>query len=338
MTRPCPICLSPSRILVFSMSYLIPDGWTLPDQIDWYTCGKCQMIYGDGSFTQSDLDTYYRERYGYGINSPANIQRLKSDAAMIATALGSENTNACIVDFGGAGDDGKSVLVEELLWRGFAGAVCVGVGDALPAECDVIYASHVIEHVYDLPETMRTISAALKPDGLLIIDVPDATGLLQQWKMPILDFNTKHVNHFTLRTLLELGHRHGFESVKVRPYELENAPAYQVYFKRLGVAYESAWHITANIGRRIEKLREIHEPVNVWGLGDITWHILSQVDLDVLDYIDNDPAYRQATYSGKPVQERPVNSAPIVILAQGQRGRLIANIRAAGVTNQIIEV
>jgi SAM-dependent methyltransferase len=333
--RKCPVCEYPERDLIFPMTYRIPDGWSLPNQIDWYTCGKCSMIYGDGSFTQSDLDTYYRERYGYGINNPSNIQRLKSDAAMIAEATA--NKNACVVDFGGAGDDGKSVLVEELLWHGFAGAVCIGVGDALPDNCDVIYASHVIEHIYDLPETMQTISAALKPDGLLIIDVPDATGLLQQWKMPILDFNTKHVNHFALRTLLELGHYHGFESVKVRPYELENAPAYQVHFKRLDVAYLSAWHITTNISKRIEALKQIHEPVNVWGLGDITWHILSQVDLDVIEFIDNDPAYRQATYNGKPVQEAPTNDSPIVILAQGQRGRLIENIKKI-CSNPIIEI
>jgi SAM-dependent methyltransferase len=334
--RNCPVCLSPSRTLVFSMPYLIPDGWSLPDRIDWHTCDACGMIYGDGNFNQTDLDQYYVKHYGYGVNSPTNIQRLKSDAAMIAEATA--NKNACIVDFGGAGDDGKSVLVEELLWLGYPGAVCIGVGDALPDNCDVIYASHVIEHVYDLPETMQTISAALKPDGLLIIDVPDATGLLQQWKMPILDFNTKHVNHFTLRTLLELGHHHGFESVKVKPYELENAPAFQVHFRRLDVAYLSAWHITTNIGRRIEKLKQIHEPVNVWGLGDITWHILSQVELDVLDYIDNDPAFRGQTYNGKPVQERPGNDAPIVIMSQGQRGRLIENIRKAGITNPIIEI
>jgi SAM-dependent methyltransferase len=339
--RNCPVCEYPERDLIFPMTYRVPDGWTVPNQIDWYTCGRCGTIYGDGAFNQSDLDTYYRERYGYGINSPANIQRLKSDAAMISRECYKGET---VVDFGGAGDDGKSVLVEFCNQIADAypethkiNAVCIGVGDALPAECDVIYASHVIEHVYDLPETMQIISAALKPDGLLIIDVPDATGLLQQWKMPILDFNTKHVNHFTLRTLLELGHHHGFELVHLKPYELEGAPAYQVHFKRLDVAYLSAWHITTNIGRRIERLKQIHEPVNVWGLGDITWHILSQVELDVLDYIDNDPAYRQATYSGKPVQERPTNDSPIVILAQGQRGRLIVNIKKI-CSNPIVEI
>ena len=336
MTRPCPVCNHPDRTEVFRMSYLIPEGWTLPSEIIWYTCDNCQMIYGDGEFSQSDLDIYYREKYGYGINNPMNIERLKLDALAISTLM-SFNRNAVIADFGGAGDDGKSVLVDSLRDHEYVNAVCVNVGDALPNSCDVIYASHVIEHIYNLDETMQRLTSALTHDGTLIIDVPDATGLLQRWKMPILDFNTKHINHFTLRHLLELGKRYGFEAVKVKPYELENAPAYQVHFKRLDVAKESRRHIQGEIVERVKKLRDIKEPVNIWGLGDITWHLLSLVNLDVLDYIDNDPAYRGQIYNGKPVQERPTNDAPIVIMSQGQRGRLIENIRKAGVTNPIIE-
>jgi hypothetical protein len=336
--RACPVCLSPSRTEVFSMSYLVPTGWTVPSRIDWMTCDKCGMIYGDGDFNQADLDEYYRDHYGYGVNSPANVERLKIDATVISTAINS-NKSAVIVDFGGAGDDGKSVLVDALQHLGFTNAVCVGVGDALP-DADVIYASHVLEHIYDLPATMMLLRGALADDGLLIVDVPDATGLLLKWRMPILDFNTKHVNHFTLRHLLELGAHYGFESVCVKPYELERAPAYQVHFRRLDVARGSMLHIMSGMYERLQKLEAIKEPVNIWGLGDITWHVLSEpnLDLQVLDFIDNDPAFRRQTYSGKPVQERPTNSAPIVILAQGQRGRLIENIRKAGVTNPIIEI
>lgn len=333
--RHCPVCLSPSRTEVFSTTYLIPDGWTLPGEIHWLTCDDCGMIYGDGDFSQTDLDTYYQERYGYGVNNPTNVKRLEADARNIAKRL--TNWNAVIVDFGGAGDEGVSVLVDGLRARGFANAVCVGVGDTLP-DCDVLYASHVLEHIYNLPEVMMRFVGALKKDGLLIVDVPDATGLLLGWNQPILDFNTKHVNHFTLRHLLELDSHYGFEAIEARRYELENAPCYQVVFRWLSVALRSRQHIERETAERIKRLQAIKEPVNVWGLSDVTWHLLSMVDLDVLDYIDNDPAYRGQTYNGKPVQERPTNDAPIVIMSQGQRQRLIENIRKAGIENGIIEV
>ena len=340
--RPCPVCEHLSRTEVFRMPYRIPDSWPLPSEIIWYTCDACSMFYGDGNFDQAMLNEYYTKYYGYGVNNPSNIERLKMDAVRIAEL--ERNREAVIVDFGGAGDDGKSIIVGMLQDRGYTNAVCVGAGDPLPQQCDLIYASHVIEHVYDLPKTMERIDDALAPDGLLIMDGPDATGLLQKCKMPILDFNTKHLNHFTLRDYLNLGYHHGFELVDlptqagVRKYELENAPAYQLQFRRLDVAKASAKHITDNISARVDRLKTLAGlPLNVWGMGDITWHLLAQVELNILDYIDNDPAYRGQTYNGKPVQERPTNAAPILIMAQGQRQRLIENIRKAGIENPIIE-
>lgn len=337
--RPCPVCESPARTEIFSMSYRIPDGWPLPSEIHWYTCDACEMLYGDGDFNQAMLDEYYLKYYGYGVNNPDNVERLKDDALRMwlrTYEQGKEST--VILDFGGAGDDGKSIIAETLSMKSYIKVVCANAGDVLPYPVDVIYASHVIEHIYDLPQTMEKLNGALAPDGLLIIDGPDATGLLLKWKMPILDFNTKHINHFTLRNYLDLGHHHGFELVHLKQYELEGAPAYQLHFRRLDVEKASALHIIRNVDQKIQKLKEIKQPVNIWGLGDITWCLLTSVDLDVLDYIDNDPAYRGQTYNGKSVQERPTNDAPIVIMAQGQRKRLIENIRKAGVKNQIIEI
>jgi hypothetical protein len=185
---------------------------------------------------------------------------------------------------------------------------------------------------------MRQLVDALAPDGLLIVDVPNATGLLRRWKMPILDFNTKHINHFTLRDLLRLGYEHGLEMTHIHEYELEVAPAFQVHFRRLDMARASAEHVQRNIEARVKRLETIRQPVNIWGMSDIVWHLLSLVDLQVLDYIDNDPAFENQTYNGKPVLQRPSNNAPILILAQGQRQRLIDNIKAMGVTNVIIEI
>ena len=271
--------------------------------------------------------------------SPENTKRLQLDAVAIENHVKFDR-QAVIVDFGGAGDDGECVLVNELHRRGYDNARGVGVGDEMPGGCNLIYASHVLEHVYNLPETMHLLTAALGDGGLLIVDVPDSTGLLEYWKKPILDFNTKHLNHFVLRNILDLGFYYGLEQIGLKQYSLEVAPAYQVQFKVLDVARESAAHIQKNMTAYKEQLDALGDmPVNIWGMSDIVWHMLSQTSLNVLDYIDNDPAYRNGqTYDGKPVLERPTNQAPIVIMAQGQRQRLIENIRAMGISNPIIEI
>ncbi len=331
--RPCPVCEMPERTEVFRMTYRVPDGWPLPSEIVWYTCDSCGMIYGDGDFDQALLDRYYKERYGAGLNFPENVERLRKDAWNIVKGI----TNDCVVvDFGGGGEGGKSILVEHLKSFGCTKAFCVGVGESVP-ECNVIFASHVLEHVYDLPRTMAALNDALLiPDGLLIVDVPDAAGAWEYPRMPIIDFNTKHVNHFTARHLLDLGYRHGFEATSVRHYQLQEMGCLQVRFKRIDVALKSASHVWKAVGERVLKLRAIKQPVNVWGLADLAWHLLSLVDLDVLDYVDSDPAYRGSTYKGKPVLERPTNDAPIVVMVQRQGRQIVESIKKLGLKNEVI--
>jgi hypothetical protein len=321
------------------MAYRIPDGWPLPRKINWAECTECGMLYGDGDFDQALLNDYYLNYYGYGINSSDVSDRLTSIADYIAEKY---PQTARFVDFGGSGDDGKSIVCGRLQKLGFKNAYNVNAGEPVPP-CDVLLASHVIEHVYDMPAVMDAITEALAEDGLLIVDGPDATGLVLRWRMPILDFHTKHINHFRMIDYLRLMERYGFELTDSSRYvdirSSQHAACVRLYFKRFSTADASRDWVQASVNERVARLRLVgDQPVNVWGLGDVTWHLLSMVDLNVLEYIDNDPAYRGATYGGNPVLERPTNDAPIVIMSQGQRTKLIENIRAAGVTNDIIEI
>jgi len=107
--RNCPVCEEETRTEVFSMSYRVPDAWPLPSEIVWYTCDTCGMLFGDGDFNQAMLNEYYLKYYGYGVNSPANIERLKMDAVTIS-GLAKHEREAVIVDFGGNGDDGRLIV------------------------------------------------------------------------------------------------------------------------------------------------------------------------------------------------------------------------------------
>lgn len=337
--RSCPVCNILDRFQrtkIFSTTYKIPDGWPLPNKITWYTCNNCGACYGDGDFNQDMLNEYYKKYYGYGVNSRDNVRRLKYAARFHAVRYKLED-GARVLDFGGAGDDGISIYLTEIQ-KYFAkiDAHCTNAGDALPQNCDVIFASHVLEHVYNLPETMRALVDALAPDGVFVIDGPDAANIDPTW--PILDFNTKHINKLTLSDYARLGHEYGLVAIASLTYHIQGYPCYSIHFQKRDIARESAKHIQEATAAKVEKLKEIDYPVNVWGMSDVTWHLLSRVDLDVLTYIDNDPAYRGQTYDGKPVLEKPDNDAPIVIMSQGQRTRLIANIRGAGISNEIVEI
>lgn len=339
--RPCPVCNEYPRTLVWSMDYKIPDGWPLPRRIDWHQCDQCGMLYGDGDFDQDLLNRYYRDFYGYGVNSAQVSERLEGIAAEVMQLY---PYGGKFVDFGGSGDDGKSIACEYLKAHNWPGeAINLNAGDVMPDKVDVLLASHVFEHIYDMSDALWDISISMRPDGLLIVDGPEATGLVREWGFPMLDFHTKHINHFRTIDYLRMMERAGWTLTDFSSYvdvrSQQRAKSVRLYFRQYDIAEESDLHILREIGSRVAKLFALNCPVNVWGLGDISWHLLARVpSLQVLDYIDNDPAYRNATYGGKPVLERPTNDAPIVILAQGQREKLIANIRKMGVTNQLIEI
>jgi hypothetical protein len=336
--RNCPVCTSPSRTLVWSMGYKHPDGWPLPDLIGWCKCNECGMLYGDGEFDQVMYDRYYRELYGYGINSTEVNLRLVGIADDIAE---NHSPTTRFVDFGGSGDDGKSICVERLKEHGFTNAYNVNAGEPVP-DCDILLASHVLEHVVDMQDVMTKITQALDVNGLLIVDGPDSTGIALHWGMPMLDFHTKHVNHFRMIDYLNLMQRWGFEMVDHVTYvdvrSHQTAFCYRMYFRRVSMAELSMAHVVSNIGLKMDKLAEITEPVNIWGVGDIAWHMLSMSDIEILDYIDNDPAMIGATIDGKPIVQAPTNDAPIIIVAQGQRSNLLNRIREQGITNEVIEI
>jgi len=321
------------------MDYRVPDNWPLPRSITWYTCNQCGCLYGDGFFDQELYNDYYRNYYGYGVNSTQVNDRLTRIASDVLAEYG---PSVRFVDFGGSGDDGLSVAVEYLKAHGCENAHNVNAGEPVPF-CDVLLASHVLEHVYDMNEVMEKISGALSPDGLLIVDGPDATGILLEWEMPMLDFHTKHINHFRMIDYLRLMDRYGYELVNSTRYvdvrANQRAECVRLFFKRMNTAQQSRDYVQANIAEKLQKLRAIDYPVNVWGLGDMCWHILAQApDLQVLNYIDNDPAMRGATIGGKPILETPVNDAPIVVISQGQKSRLLDRIKAMGIPNEVIQI
>jgi len=320
------------------MDYHPPDGWPLPKVIIWYKCQSCGMFYGDGDFNQASLAEYYKKYYGFGVNTSGVKSRLETMAVEISAKY---PQSARVVDFGGGGDDGQSIFLNKLKQMGYTNLHNVNVNEPIPP-CDILLASHVMEHIYNVKEIMRAITKAVDTDGVIIVDGPDATGMLLHCKAPMLDYHAKHINHFRLLDYVTLMARWGFELVDlVQYYDTRSDtthPCDRMWFRRLNVADMTAQYIEDNMYQIERKLSEIKHPVNVWGLGDIAQHILTKVNLDVLDYIDIDPAMIGATYNGKPIMQTVANDAPIVIVAQGQRNGLIDYIKSLGVKNRIITI
>jgi 2-polyprenyl-3-methyl-5-hydroxy-6-metoxy-1,4-benzoquinol methylase len=84
---------------------------------------------------------------------------------------------------------------------------------------DVITMWHVLEHVYHLKKDVLRITELLKPEGTLVVAVPnmdsyDAKHYKEYWAafdLPI------HLYHFTQKDIISLFDRYNFELVETRP-------------------------------------------------------------------------------------------------------------------------
>ena len=331
--RNCPVCKSDKAFVVWRSDFVVPDGWTKPPYLDWNKC-ECGMIYGDHpDAKQEDYDTYYKERYGYGVTNDGAKHRLALRAGYIRDKF---KRKSRIVDFGG----GEGGLTELLKNTGFEDVHLYGVGDIMPPLTDCIIAEHVLEHIYDLETAMTLITTSLKPEGGLIIDVPDAGRMAFDLpaEMPILDFSQVHVNHFRTNDMLRLCERFGFELYETETYHEGFVKSRMfVFYKNSDIAGASKVHVQSKMAEKIAKCNELGDKeVLLWGCGDIALHCLANTNMNIKYFIDNDPAFRDSTIQGKPVKERPDTDHPIVIISQGQRELLIENIKAMGVDNELI--
>lgn len=334
--RCCPVCGLHVNETLWRSYFLVPDGWTRPEYLDWKHC-ECGMIYGDNpQASQEDYDTYYLERYGYGVNDYEQGKRMMDRAHYIAEKY--KDKNIKIVDFGG-GDGGLSSVLERF---GFKNAKNVGAGDEMPEGVDVVLAEHVLEHIYDMDDAMRGIQRALNVWGTLIVDVPDAAMVFDPSpKMPILDFSQVHINHFRTVDMLKMMDRYGFEMVETSAYTERNTLCRMyVFTHNSGIIADKSKSIVTNaIEERVKILKALgDQPVIVWGCGDIALACLAKVDMNIQYFVDNDPAFRDATINNIPVLEAPISGEPIIVLAQSQKGILLDKIRGLGLDNQVIVI
>ena len=116
-----------------------------------------------------------------------------------------------------------------------------------PASLEVVGAYHVFEHVYNPLEWLRAVRRALKPDGLLHLQLPNARCLDRRlaqscwsaWCFP------QHVYFYSPRAIRELLEREGFKTLSLVTYDPWHSPgAVSASFRnciRKGLRGEEPW-------------------------------------------------------------------------------------------------
>lgn len=191
-------------------------------------CAACHGIYYANPPPPDRIAHFYEkiwntaggERVDGGISTPTGVKRRM---ARLLADLDFARKDAAILDIGCGKGDMLAGLAEAGftdLWgtemspfraaasgKRFPGRVFQGGYAAVPDErrFDVIYANHVIEHIYNAHEAFAWMQAHLKPGGFIILSVPDA------WFEPVVNqvLFLPHLHSFCARSFERMASRRG---------------------------------------------------------------------------------------------------------------------------------
>lgn len=115
--------------------------------------------------------------------------------------------------------------------------------DYAAASLDLITMWHVMEHVHDLAGTVSTIAASLKPDGVLVVAVPnhtscDAKAYGEFWGAYDVP---RHLHHFSPASIRRLLEPAGFKFEGHRSMWFDS-----VYVSLMGERYQCAEKVRSN--------------------------------------------------------------------------------------------
>jgi SAM-dependent methyltransferase len=344
-------------------------------------------VYADTDVTQADYDRFYAEYSKYedsnigtgGTENSYDWKRQQATARQIARFL--QNPNASILDVGCA-NGGILKALKDLGHENVCGLdpspICVANTRALGIEAhtgslfqpfkehasDCVILSHTLEHVQDLRSALIWIIDRLKTNGIIYVEVPDATKYADFLYAPLQDFNTEHINHFSLLCLENLMAQHGFIATSGGTKTLETGP--QIFYPaiygfwkegRTGSATLTKDNALRNrIQQYIQHSKEMLMDIElylqqalmdsprviVWGTGQLAMKLLAETSLanaKIVAFVDSNPINHGKVLCGVPIiapDQLGELNAPIVIATLLHHHAILKQIRHLGLTNEIV--
>jgi len=384
--RNCPICNHDQIDVLHTQRFELLEGHPLQDGYDVVCCDRCGFIYADTTVTQADYDRFYAEHSKYehpqtgtgGVENPFDWQRQQETARQIDKFL--DNSAAGIVDVGCA-NGGLLKALKELGYQSLCGLdpspTCVEnvrrlgidahVGSLLNSfrehAFDCVVLSHTLEHINDLDAAMRWIGNAMKNNAFLYIEVPDASRYTEFADSPFQDFNTEHINHFSMASLKNFLKANGFSPVecgeKVIPASANKPyPAIYCFAQKTGdeLPIEKDNSLRPKIEAYIVKseliLQEIElrlqaawgksKRIIVWGTGQLTMKLLVETSLaraEIVAFVDSNPINQRKSLRGiqiiAPAEVHQL-SEPILISSTLHQKSISEQIHKMGLSNPLI--
>jgi len=246
--RRCPVCGGNSTATLFENRIAATAGFDFSSPI--VRCTSCGTAYAGNALLPFELNRYYRNLSKYDtVAGPQNIPPLDRERAALAVKflapiIGSVSN---VLDVGCSSGAFLSVLRD----AGVKNAQGIDPAEHAPSAArrlfdisvtqadaeaydqygnyDLVCLMAVVEHLRDPIKLLRKIGRQLRPNGRLLIEVPDAgafdrIGDTRQFE-PFGEFSNEHINFLSITNLRQLGLAAGLEVERWQPWRvLSGAP------------------------------------------------------------------------------------------------------------------
>lgn len=341
MNRPCPLCSSLKKVVLHSHSMELPDEYHLSKDFQIVTCEECGMVFQDFDQTKSDYDYYYTHSNMYSGVQPSEqskkvfrytadlikknctkVRRILDIGAGLGSILlilkneGYENLYAL---------DPSEASVAQLKKQGLntiKGSAYELIDD-LRGSFDLVISTTCLEHFCQPSEAVENMILYLKPEGLLLISVPDVS-LLTTSQIPFnMVFNHEHINQFSRETMKSLMGIFSYEErdFKQLSIQYDSESFYFGVFSKnensnipLIKQSETARIVENFIEKEVEHYEKCYKiiddfvenqvPLVIWGAGTMMTNFAKNTPLlegNVLAIIDNNPTKSNKTFCGIPI-------------------------------------
>lgn len=313
----------------------------------FHSCPVCGLVYA-ANWDDKTLEHFYTGECAYfnsdhfDVNSRENIEKYIAYRQLLIEA---GLTDRDILDVG-CGRGGFLRWLKQHDWQGtcngvdadprsipheqaVAEQVCFSQGNAfnIPAQDasqGVLTYFHVLEHLRDLDSALAEATRALKDNGYLMIEVPDAECYAQFPIGTAFWFGIReHVNHFSLAALERLLSRHNLLIRKIRrgilPTPEFSYPSLLLLAQKSNITTHTApttnvtnpsisdflnHSLTAQAAQAewVRNTMVRYERSVFWGCSAQLFSLLPHLDLGKIELCDSSPAKQCSNYRGLPVQ------------------------------------
>ena len=274
----CPICQIPVYKSIFSTSISLPSDTPMDGILTVLKCSDCLFHFTQSKSLANDYATYYSMYNNYTDSFLSSYEKDQKCYDFLSKELDISVNK--VIDYGCGNGKLSNLLSQKYTVTKY------DIGELEPNDVyDCLILSHVLEHIYDPFEFIKSISKYIKQDGYIYIEIPNASkydkinifGSLQE-------INIEHINFFSKYALSKLLIKCGYTPILIKDCSFTIVK--NDYYVIRGIFQKSEDNLSMEkyIEKgtiHINKINQLLDPIKgrifIYGCGQFLYKILTTI-------------------------------------------------------------